>query len=135
MFDRGIKRARFVVIRDITIPGVLIEGGFLSNAYDARMIAAPEYREQLAYSIVEASLNYRSAVAGPGTPPLERNASINIPELQPLDVSPVAMAPIASGPKTAATARPKAPEPKKPGGKLSDPSAVEASAARIDFSN
>ena len=31
MYDRGIKRARFVVIRDITIPGVLVEGGFLCN--------------------------------------------------------------------------------------------------------
>lgn len=134
MFDRGIKRARFVVIRDITIPGVLIEGGFLTNAYDLRMINTPEYREQLAASIVEASLNYRSAVAGPGVPPLQRNASIDLPELQSLDVSPVAMAPIASGPKTAA-ARPKAPEPKKLSGKLNDDSAVEASAARVDLSN
>ncbi len=33
LYDRGIKRARFVVIRDITIPGVLVEGGFLSNPW------------------------------------------------------------------------------------------------------
>ncbi len=29
--DRGIKRARFIVLRDCNIPGVLIEGGFLTN--------------------------------------------------------------------------------------------------------
>jgi N-acetylmuramoyl-L-alanine amidase len=62
MPDRGIKRARFVVIRDITIPGVLIEGGFLSNPYDARLIATPTYRQQMAASVVQAVQNYRSAV-------------------------------------------------------------------------
>lgn len=66
MYDRGIKRARFVVIRDVTIPGVLVEGGFLSNGYDARMINTPEYREQLAGSIFQAVMNYRRAV-GPKT--------------------------------------------------------------------
>ena len=62
MFDRGIKRARFVVIRDITIPGVLIEGGFLSNDFDARLIATPGYRQQMAGCILQAVQNYRRAV-------------------------------------------------------------------------
>lgn len=62
MYDRGIKRARFVVIRDITIPGVLIEGGFLSNGYDARLIATAAYRQQMASSVVQAVQNYRRAV-------------------------------------------------------------------------
>lgn len=66
MFDRGIKRARFVVIREITIPGVLIEGGFLSNPQDARRIATPAYRQQMAGSILQAVQNYRNAV-GNGT--------------------------------------------------------------------
>ena len=62
MYDRGIKRARFVVIRDITVPGVLIEGGFLSNSYDAKLIATPAYRQQMASCIVQAIGNYRRAV-------------------------------------------------------------------------
>ncbi|MCE9608789.1 MAG: N-acetylmuramoyl-L-alanine amidase [Chthoniobacter sp.] len=62
MFDRGIKRARFVVIRDITIPGVLIEGGFLSNLYDAKLVAMPAYRQQMASCILQAVQNYRRAV-------------------------------------------------------------------------
>jgi len=62
MYDRGIKRARFVVIRDITVPGVLVEGGFLSNASDARRIATPEYRQTLAAAIARAVRNYRNAV-------------------------------------------------------------------------
>jgi N-acetylmuramoyl-L-alanine amidase len=62
MFDRGIKRARFVVIRDVTIPGVLMEGGFLSNSSDAVRINTVAYRQQMAQSILQAVQNYRSAV-------------------------------------------------------------------------
>jgi N-acetylmuramoyl-L-alanine amidase len=62
MFDRGIKRARFVVIRDIVIPGVLVEGGFLSNVYDARLISTPAYRQQMASCVLQAVQNYRRAV-------------------------------------------------------------------------
>ena len=62
MYDRGIKRARFVVIRDIQIPGVLIEGGFLSNLYDAKLVALPAYRQQMASCILQAVQNYRRAV-------------------------------------------------------------------------
>ena len=63
MYDRGIKRARFVVIRDITIPGVLIEGGFLSNSFDAKLVATPDYRQQMASCILQAVQNYRRALA------------------------------------------------------------------------
>ncbi|MDD5349423.1 MAG: N-acetylmuramoyl-L-alanine amidase [Chthoniobacteraceae bacterium] len=62
MFDRGIKRARFVVLRDSAIPGVLIEGGFLSNPNDARRIANVLYRQQMAGSILQAVQNYCNAV-------------------------------------------------------------------------
>jgi N-acetylmuramoyl-L-alanine amidase len=62
LHDRGIKRARFVVIRDLTIPGVLIEGGFLSNAHDARLIATATYRQTMAGCIAQAVRNYRRAV-------------------------------------------------------------------------
>ena len=64
MYDRGIKRARFVVIRDITIPGVLVEGGFLTHSHDAKLIATPEYRQQMATSLLQAVQNYRRAVGG-----------------------------------------------------------------------
>ena len=68
MWDRGIKRARFVVIRDITIPGVLVEGGFQTNANDARLIAMPAYRQQMATSILQAVNNYRKAVGTQSAP-------------------------------------------------------------------
>ena len=70
LYDRGIKRARFVVIRDITIPGVLVEGGFLSNPNDSRKIASTQYRQNMASCITAAALNYRNAVGTPAPPVL-----------------------------------------------------------------
>lgn len=62
--DRGIKRARFVVLRDITIPGVLVECGFLSNPREARLIASEAYRERLAIGLARAVDQYRNAIRG-----------------------------------------------------------------------
>src|SRR6516165_6228995 len=60
--DRGIKRARFIVLRDINIPGVLIEGGFLSNAQDRVRVATPVYRQILAQAIVQGVTSYNRAL-------------------------------------------------------------------------
>lgn len=51
MFDRGVKRARFAVLRRATVPAVLVEGGFMSNPRDAKLMADVEWRERLAESI------------------------------------------------------------------------------------
>jgi N-acetylmuramoyl-L-alanine amidase len=68
--DRGIKRARFVVLRDNSVPGVLIEGGFLTNPRDAIRVASPAYRELLADAIVRGVIAYNRAVSqGSGRPP------------------------------------------------------------------
>lgn len=64
LYDRGIKRARFVVIRDIVIPGVLLEGGFMNHPLDSRQIAGTAYRDAFASAILEGVNRYKSAVAG-----------------------------------------------------------------------
>jgi N-acetylmuramoyl-L-alanine amidase len=50
--DRGVKHARFAVIRLAQVPAVLIEGGFVSSDTEARLIATPAYRQELAEAIV-----------------------------------------------------------------------------------
>jgi N-acetylmuramoyl-L-alanine amidase len=60
--DRGIKRARFFVIRETVLPSVLLEGGFMTNPEDMRRIATAEYRQGLAQGMVEAVRNYRRAL-------------------------------------------------------------------------
>ena len=64
LYDRGIKRARFVVIRDIKIPGVLLEGGFMNHPVDGRLIASSQYRDAFARAILEGVGRYRSALSG-----------------------------------------------------------------------
>ncbi len=64
LYDRGIKRARFLVIRDIDIPGVLLEGGFMNHPLDARQISSTAYRDAFARAILEGVNRYKSAVAG-----------------------------------------------------------------------
>jgi N-acetylmuramoyl-L-alanine amidase len=50
--DRGVRHARFMaVLRGQNRPAVLIEGGYLSNATEARRLAAPEYRQAMAEAI------------------------------------------------------------------------------------
>src|SRR4051812_38014527 len=62
-FDRGIKRARFAVLRRTQIPAILVEGGFLSESSgDAKRIADPEWRKQLAESICVGVEGYRGLV-------------------------------------------------------------------------
>ena len=57
--DRGVKPARYVVIRQTRCPAVLVEGGFLNNPEQAREIAKPGYRERLATAIAEGVSAYQ----------------------------------------------------------------------------
>ena len=49
--DRGVKRARFVVLKENHLPAVLVEGGFLSNRTESGKISTPEYRQLMAEKI------------------------------------------------------------------------------------
>ncbi|HTG44982.1 MAG TPA: N-acetylmuramoyl-L-alanine amidase [Verrucomicrobiae bacterium] len=60
--DRGIRRAGFQVLREITMPGVLIEGGFLSNPVDAKKITSAAHRSTAARAIVDGILSYKRLV-------------------------------------------------------------------------
>jgi N-acetylmuramoyl-L-alanine amidase len=59
--DRGLHRARFAVLRDATMPAVLIEAGFMSNPSEGRKIFDAGYRRQIAKSIVDGIGAYRQA--------------------------------------------------------------------------
>jgi N-acetylmuramoyl-L-alanine amidase len=53
--DRGVRRARFLgVLRNQHRAAVLVEGGYLSNSTEARRIADPQFRQQLAVAIADA---------------------------------------------------------------------------------
>lgn len=53
--DRGVRRARFqTVVRGQSRPAALLEAGYLSNPDEARRIADPDYRQQLAEAVAKA---------------------------------------------------------------------------------
>jgi len=57
-FDRGIKRARFAVLRLTRVPAVLVEGGFLTERGESQLIAKKEWRVRLAQAIGAGVENY-----------------------------------------------------------------------------
>jgi N-acetylmuramoyl-L-alanine amidase len=61
-FDRGIKRARFAVLRLTKVPAVLVEGGFLTEHSEGRLIANSAWRAKLAQSISVGLENYKALV-------------------------------------------------------------------------
>jgi N-acetylmuramoyl-L-alanine amidase len=59
-FDRGMKRARFAVLRLTKIPAVLVEGGFLTERGESRLIARAEWRKRLADAICTGIDSFRT---------------------------------------------------------------------------
>ena len=59
-YDRGIKRARFAVLRLTKVPAVLIEGGFLTDRGEAKLISNKDWRAKLAGAIGVGIESYRA---------------------------------------------------------------------------
>jgi N-acetylmuramoyl-L-alanine amidase len=60
--DRGIRRARFAVLRDAEMPAVLIEAGFMSEPDELRRIIDPVHRRKTAQAVVNALLAYKRLI-------------------------------------------------------------------------
>ncbi len=61
--DRGIKRRRFSVIRNITCPGMLIEMGFISNQAERQLLQQANRQDAIAHAIADAVDKFRIALA------------------------------------------------------------------------
>ncbi len=62
--DRGIKRAQWSVLTGCKRPGILFEGGFVTNGNECRLIASDTYRQSVSGAIADAVVNYRTALRG-----------------------------------------------------------------------
>jgi N-acetylmuramoyl-L-alanine amidase len=58
MQDRGIRQARFYVIRRTKMPSVLVEIGFVTGSQDADRLVSAAQRTQLAEAITQGILDY-----------------------------------------------------------------------------
>lgn len=61
--DRGIKRARFNVLRGINKPAILFEGGFITNPTESKLVHDSAYRQKIADSIANAVVKFKGAVS------------------------------------------------------------------------
>ncbi len=60
--DRGLRRARFVVLKNAPCPAALVECGFLSNPSEEAKMLTNEHREKIALAISKGILDYVNAV-------------------------------------------------------------------------
>lgn len=57
--DRKVKYARFYVIRNCTLPSILVEGGFVSNSSERSRMKSAWFREAIAQGIADGIQRYR----------------------------------------------------------------------------
>jgi N-acetylmuramoyl-L-alanine amidase len=60
--DQGVKRAGFFVLVGAEMPSVLFETAFISNPWEERRLASPEYRRRLAVALTSAVRAYREGL-------------------------------------------------------------------------
>ena len=62
--DRGVKQAGFLVLYKTTMPSVLIETGFLTNAEEEKFLADETHQEEMAGCIYRAFEEYKAEIEG-----------------------------------------------------------------------
>lgn len=62
--DKGVKQAGFLVLWKTSMPSVLIETGFLTNADEEKYLGSPKGQDQIAFAIYKAFKNYKAEVEG-----------------------------------------------------------------------
>jgi N-acetylmuramoyl-L-alanine amidase len=61
-YDRSVKQAGFLVLRQTTMPGVLVEAGFLSHSSERNFLMTEAGRMDIATSIFNAFKNYKRKI-------------------------------------------------------------------------
>ncbi len=87
LLDRSARPTRdFVVVREATMPAVLAEVAFLSNAAEEKLLADPVFRQKAAAALAEGIMSYfrnRSEPSAAGTPGEEGAAGAKPPPTLP----------------------------------------------------
>ena len=86
--DRSVKEAGFLVLRQTTMPSVLIETGFLSNTSERQYLASESGRDHLAAAIFRAFQKYKEDVEQKSSFHIVSNDVLPEPVQKPVDKNP-----------------------------------------------
>ena len=86
--NRGVKQAGFLVLRQSSMPSVLVETGFVSNAGDANHLKSEEGQQAIASSILNAFRKFKNRNTGVSTPSNHATAATTKPDTSVRVVSP-----------------------------------------------
>jgi N-acetylmuramoyl-L-alanine amidase len=89
-YDRGLRHDQIAVLRLAPCPAVLVEGGYLTNDAEARKLATPAYRQQIAEGIANGVRAYVNL--GPPPPPAAANPTLPAVTTTPASAPPPASA-------------------------------------------
>lgn len=74
--DRGVRRARFAVLRDAKMPAILIEGGYMTHPAEGKKIFDEDYRKQMAEEIVKGIQAYQKITMPPAPKPVPSKSNV-----------------------------------------------------------
>lgn len=81
--SRGVKQAGFLVLRETTMPSVLIETGFLSADADENYLVKKENQQEMASTILKAFSNYKKDVEDYQEPDISAGKDVKGPPSPP----------------------------------------------------
>ena len=83
--DRGLRRARFSVLREASMPAALVECGFISSPRDRKILTTADGRERIARGLYQGICDYAFGTLAPGLPAHEpgRQAAATAAAAQP----------------------------------------------------
>ena len=86
--NRGVKQAGFLVLRESSMPSVLVETGFVSNQAEANYLKSDEGQQVIASSIFDAFRRFKSKSSGSSVPERHTVNSTTKPDTSSLTVLP-----------------------------------------------
>lgn len=86
--NRGVKQAGFLVLRQSSMPSVLVETGFVSNTADANHLKSEEGQHAIANSIFNAFRKFKNRNTGVSSPANHATAATTKPDTSVRVISP-----------------------------------------------